>query len=589
MSLRIWLPLNGSLKNQGLDKVTVTNNGATIDNNGKMGKCYSFDGNHYIDTQFKENFGIGDFSIACWIKITQVSGKTYQCIIGNKSTAAASVGCALYWNQNRKKFLWSTADGTEATEIWSADTFDTLVYNQWHHIVMIRNNNDSKKGYFYFDGVRKEIASIPPIRNISSTTSLKIGAVTPLSSTYCYTGYINDVRIYDHALSPQEVKKISQGLILHYPLNRDGIGQNNIIKNSDKGIGFIGSDYGSMTTHSFDSATGIGRIEIISDTGKWNRWRFGKKDLETNPVELTSGITTYTFSSDIRVTNYITGTIALTFDFRTNNVPHSTAQCILTNAETDGRWHRVSASLTTNKQNDTECLFCITSKGTVGNIGMVVEYKHFKLEMGSIATPWCPNSTDSLATLVEMNTNVVKDISGYQNNGELIGTFSYTTDTPKYNVSTYAQGGASTYLKGVVLPSEAKTVSLWIKTPKNVSSAIFNDKTTGLQIGLLNSLLYANSLASTTPFTTTHWTNDGWNHVVVINNNGTRSCYINGEAETQSGNNNYYVHNANEFWVWNRSYNNNYPFTGSLSDLRIYSTALSADEVKELYENNIVN
>ena len=35
---------------------------------------------------------------------------------------------------------------------------------------------------------------------------------------------LNDIRIYDHALSPLEVKEISKGLILHYPLNRNGWG-----------------------------------------------------------------------------------------------------------------------------------------------------------------------------------------------------------------------------------------------------------------------------------------------------------------------------------------------------------------------------
>ena len=47
---------------------------------------------------------------------------------------------------------------------------------------------------------------------------------------------------------------------------------------------------------------------------------------------------------------------------------------------------------------------------------------------------------------------------------------------------------------------------------------------------LSDSLLtkYINSLASTAGFTTTHWINDEWNHVVAINNNGTRSVYVNG-------------------------------------------------------------
>ena len=43
MSLRVWLPLNGSLDNQGLDEITPVLTGAVaVDNEGKIGKCYKF-------------------------------------------------------------------------------------------------------------------------------------------------------------------------------------------------------------------------------------------------------------------------------------------------------------------------------------------------------------------------------------------------------------------------------------------------------------------------------------------------------------------------------------------------------------------
>ena len=49
MSLLVWLPLNGDLHNQGLKgDVTVTNNGATVSDNGKIGKCYEFNGSSSI-------------------------------------------------------------------------------------------------------------------------------------------------------------------------------------------------------------------------------------------------------------------------------------------------------------------------------------------------------------------------------------------------------------------------------------------------------------------------------------------------------------------------------------------------------------
>lgn len=44
MSLQVWLPLDGDLYNQGLTEAILDNHNATIDNNGKIGKCYSFNG-----------------------------------------------------------------------------------------------------------------------------------------------------------------------------------------------------------------------------------------------------------------------------------------------------------------------------------------------------------------------------------------------------------------------------------------------------------------------------------------------------------------------------------------------------------------
>ena len=36
MSLKVWLPLNGNLNNQGLSNIKIINNGATIDTSGKI-------------------------------------------------------------------------------------------------------------------------------------------------------------------------------------------------------------------------------------------------------------------------------------------------------------------------------------------------------------------------------------------------------------------------------------------------------------------------------------------------------------------------------------------------------------------------
>jgi hypothetical protein len=57
-----------------------------------------------------------------------------------------------------------------------------------------------------------------------------------LLSTFTVGGnantFINDVRLYDHCLSPKEIEEISKGLCLHYTLNNRGYGQENLVAGS---------------------------------------------------------------------------------------------------------------------------------------------------------------------------------------------------------------------------------------------------------------------------------------------------------------------------------------------------------------------
>lgn len=182
---------------------------ALYNNHRQYMGVYTFDGNTTgIRTDWSTaNIGTGDFTISAWAKLT-TSSKTYQPIVSNKSTGAASVGCAIYFNHSQNKFLWSTGSGSNNREIWTADTFSDI-YDTWFHIVMVRNNNDPKLGYFYINGVRKELASVPNVSlDISTTTPLYIGGLYADAASYRWTGSISDVRFYNKALSEQQILRL---------------------------------------------------------------------------------------------------------------------------------------------------------------------------------------------------------------------------------------------------------------------------------------------------------------------------------------------------------------------------------------------
>ena len=221
---------------------------------------------------------------------------------------------------------------------------------------------------------------------------------------------------------------------------------------------------------------------------------------------------------------------------------------------------------------------------------------HFKLEKGSIATPWCPNSADTLATTMGLNSATEYDCSGFCNNGIRTGTFSWTSDTLKYQVSTSFNNNASKlHISGLSTSGFGNSYSIawWGKT--NSFSGLmqwgFSD---GIRLnGIFNGNLWNTGDSANNPLyipgTTTQVivpTTNIWHHFVMTGDGTTCKVYKDGELWGQaktykaiSGTSIYF-----NGWDSSTSYSNNNGY--SMSDFRIYATALSADDVKSLYQNS---
>lgn len=73
----------------------------------------------------------------------------------------------------------------------------------------------------YINGVLDKTMNTTIVPVLNSSQHLGIGSAS--NGAEKLSGYLNDVRIYDHCLSTKEVKEISQGLILHYKLDNPSI------------------------------------------------------------------------------------------------------------------------------------------------------------------------------------------------------------------------------------------------------------------------------------------------------------------------------------------------------------------------------
>ncbi len=223
----------------------------------------------------------------------------------------------------------------------------------------------------------------------------------------------------------------------------------------------------------------------------------------------------------------------------------------------------------------------------------IVEMTYFKIEEGDAATPWIPSSNDSRYTAVGSDENIIHDTSGYKYNGTIInGGISYSGDTPRYQISTEFDGitGAIRVpFNDFVTNGDIFTLNLWWKKKelgsKNYEtlfggpSGFEMDTRSG---GASTLSLY---MASTrggnvfSPFNFNQW------YMVTLVNDGTNELYyVNGELK-KTIEKKAMPTGVYRIGAWASDTGQNYK--GLISDFRIYKTALSADDILELYHTPI--
>ena len=278
MGLRVWLPLNGDLRNQGLNEVTPTGTAFSSNDNGKIGKCIKTTNTGAIDLGYSGGqINNGSISFGGWFKFnkdeinTIVSPdvytytSTYTTASGNLIGNHSYGGIGLIWQTNNiyadKSFntmkvfgaLRSTKNGSRSTNGFNIP-FDT-----WIHLFVVFNKN-TKILQLWENGSLKYSNSMVDFDDATARNLyINYNATFGGNTHSCNIPFlVNDVRIYDHALSLKEIKEISKGLIVHYPLN--GIE----IKNGTNLV--TGITKGGQTTLLTDGRVGVQTSGNNADT-----------------------------------------------------------------------------------------------------------------------------------------------------------------------------------------------------------------------------------------------------------------------------------------------------------------------------------
>lgn len=538
------------LANQGLADIgTPSRENMNYDANGKLGGCYK--GTGIIYHLEEELLGDNKWSIMAWVKAS--SWGTANNIILCKNVDSTT-NCQFYFSIINGTSLHLWINGPEI----AAKGFD-FTGDVWHHIAA---TYDGLNYAMYIDG--SNVAS-GTCSNAFSTgrNNLGIGCRSTNASGTTQTGGIsdlclNDVRIYNHALTPKEIKILSEGLVVHYPLSREGFGQDNLLADTD----FDGEPKKYVLTHGTEGGF---RFEITT-------LERGAQYTLSCKLRGSANINLYLISSG--------GNIAFNF--------------IKRDELSDTDYKHFDITFPTRDDRDISQLYICTRYGSNNSsVGdwFEIEPNSLKVEKGDKATPWTPNPADEEYEKLGLDSGVVHDVSGFQNNGTITGSLTVDSDTPKYWVSTYFSG--NDYFHLTAPTDEIKTVSLWVKWDVIPSgqSIIFVDYGSKLGLGLMSTgiLCGTQGPGNYKTYDKSGLVSDTWYHFVVVNDGAdasstTRKLYINGAEQTPKSNVSNWSFTINELQIGKRSTTND-GFKGWLSDFRAYATPLSQSDILDLYNS----
>ncbi len=165
---------------------------------GKKGGALQLDGvDDYVSTPFILDPAKGSFSVFAWVK----SSARGQVIISQND------GTGTRW-------LWTDPSYGRLTTWLMHPPFDplmsasTIADGQWHHVGLVYDF-EALHRHLYIDG--KEAAKDTDfVGGVSSNGGLYIGAEKTLGAGTFLSGLIDDVRIYDEALSAEEVAELAR-------------------------------------------------------------------------------------------------------------------------------------------------------------------------------------------------------------------------------------------------------------------------------------------------------------------------------------------------------------------------------------------
>ena len=553
MALRAWYKLNGDVKNSGIGSMELTQVNSPTWSTGLLGaQALSCGGYKWTAAQAASVLNNSAFSYACWIYVG--TSDTRSMIFGNDSGRMFSM--FQYPTKNDFHYSWKYDD---SGSIFSGVITGALPTGKWTHVCAVYKSGTAR---FYINGEQRATGSV------AMTNSSYSNETNVIHNQADGNHRLQDVRVYDHALSVKEVKELARGMVAHYPM--DGLGCDAMPNlatgawNTDQGVS-LGQYYSRMLTDSgfFGLAAGD----------------------------------TYTFR--IRITAPADRGVYARIQFFTDDSNRTSISGDAVPAGTTG-YSIVKSTLTAAQRAYSRMELCISNanSGSVTS-STTVQVGDLKLERGSSTTTWVPHSASSTYTALGLNSTRLVDVTGHGHDL----TWSSATPTvvsgsPRYMTANDFNAARYAVRSSMPLSMAAFTIAFWFK-PRTMANQHFIlgsfDSWTANGVGIyrdkanptwFNIMMRSSSQGSHCSFGGQQFTLDAWHFIVITWDSANAKVYLDGELKTTTA----YAGGTCEF---KNLYLGNSAYSGTpasetdecaMSDFRLYATALTADDITELYK-----
>ena len=534
-----------------------------------------------------------DITLECWVKVNTLPTDWVR-IIGKGGTAVSST--------DRPYGLWLATDGSILWQIYGSATMDLLSStrlqtNRWYHVAVNRIGNTFR---IYIDGVESASRTLA-ITPASSTQPFRLG----FAGYHTYlNGVLDEVRVWNVGRTAAQISANKDieiapqaGLVAYYQFNQG------IAGGSNTGLTTLNDNSGNSYNGTLNSFTLTGTSSNwvsrspVTPTGTWTT-----SDANVATVNASSGLVTGVAAGTATISYTLTGSGGCADVISTRSVTVTAAPvagtlsgtqdvCVgatttFSSTQTGGTWSTSAANIA-------------TVDATTGVVTGVAA--------GTATITYTVAGSGGCAAATATRTVTVTA-------APVVGTLSGSQDICVGGTSTFTAaqtlGNALSFTgtERVSIPTNSSlnftgtsvnmTLEAWVNfSPNSSIRTIIGNKTAGSQTG--GYAFYVNSWGTTdrklvfefwgsaAVSTTATVPSNVWTHVAAVLNNGSVSFFINGESVAVSGGSTTDIRTSSNAINIGAFGDNNFRFTGSIDDVRIWNIARTSQQIQNSYESEI--